>query len=78
MLRGSWESRSRSTRLEPMKPAEPVMRMVLLFCDINIFAFFLATPPAADAFADAFVFAVEGDEAAFIRLLLSFHHNALF
>ena len=26
MLRGSWESRSRSTRLEPMKPAEPVMR----------------------------------------------------
>ena len=29
MLRGSWESRSRSTRLEPMKPAEPVMRRVL-------------------------------------------------
>ena len=35
MLRGSWESRSRNTRLEPMKPAEPVMRMVLVFCDID-------------------------------------------
>lgn len=42
-----------------MKPAEPVMRRVWLFCDI-FFVFFLAIPPAADAFADAFVFAVEG------------------
>lgn len=37
MLRGSWASRSRSTRLEPMKPAEPVMRRDWVFCDINIF-----------------------------------------
>ena len=37
MLRGSWASRSRSTRLEPMKPAEPVMRRVLVFCDILVF-----------------------------------------
>ena len=38
MLSGSWESRSRSTRLEPMKPAEPVTKMVLVFCDISFFA----------------------------------------
>lgn len=37
MLRGSWESRSRSTRLEPMKPAEPVMRRDLVFCDMYYF-----------------------------------------
>ena len=37
MLRGSWESRSRSTRLEPMKPAEPVMRRVFVFCDMYYF-----------------------------------------
>ena len=46
-----------------MKPAEPVMRRVGLFCDI-FFAFFLAAGfPATDAFADAFVFAVEGGGA---------------
>ena len=37
MLRGSWASRSRSTRLEPMKPAEPVMRRDWVFCDILVF-----------------------------------------
>lgn len=37
MLRGSWASRSRSTRLEPMKPAEPVMRRVWVLCDILVF-----------------------------------------
>ena len=37
MQRGSWESRSRSTRFEPMKPAEPVMRRVFVFCDILVF-----------------------------------------
>ena len=37
MLRGSWESSSLSTRLEPMNPAEPVTRMVLVSCDINFF-----------------------------------------
>ena len=34
------------------------MRMVWLFCDI-FFAFLLPAPSLADAFADAFVFAVE-------------------
>jgi len=38
MLRGSSLSRRRRTRLEPMKPAEPVTKMVLVFCDISFFA----------------------------------------
>lgn len=37
MLRGSWASRSLSTRFEPIKPAEPVMSKFWVFCDINIF-----------------------------------------
>ena len=43
MLRGSWASRSCSTRLEPMKPAEPVMRRVwgvfAMFCLSTILPF---------------------------------------
>ena len=37
MLRGSSLSRSRITRFEPMKPAEPVMRRVWVFCDMYYF-----------------------------------------
>ena len=39
MVRGSEDSKRRRTKFEPMKPAEPVMRMDLLINLVNSFNF---------------------------------------